>query len=550
MAANYLDGVASSVSETSGHHDFDLKGTEIEVSQNAVDVDGDSDVNIVQDKHADVTLKWYQENEEKARQLTPELESKLTRSIYLKIFPVIFFVNFMLFLDKNAMGYSNLLGLWPDTGLNQAKYNNLQTIFYIGYLVSQIPSHYVFQRVRLSWYLALVTFVWAFLQLIQLTATSFGHLAAIRFFLGVFEAGVTPSLEHTLAMWFTPDEQAIVAGIFWISCQAQGIPGGLIAYGVQFIPNARPWKVYWAIIGGLSFVLSVSVFFFFPDNPATYKYLTVEQRVHVIKRIKAATHSSIEQKVVKKSQIKEALTDPITWLFTLFVFLLMLCNNISFQSTIIYKQLGLSNLQSTLVSVASSGWSTVILTLGSLLLTFFRSQTAYVATAYILVSLLGAILVVALPLKESYGILAGIFLTNSTGLAFILAFSWCQSSAAGYTKRLVRTIMWSISFGVVNTIAPQIWRAQDKPRYYLAWGIQIGGSWVAAPIILLVIRQILSRRNKARKQLLQVIDSGKIEDETAFVTTVDENGNEIKEKVDISMLDLTDLQNKKFIYPL
>lgn len=351
-------------------------------------------------------------------------------------------------------------------------------------------------------------------------------------------------------MWYTPDEQAIMAAIFWISCDAVGIPGGLIAYGVQLLPHVRPWKVYWGIIGAVSFVVAVLVFFFYPDNPATYKYFTVEERVHVIRRIKAATHSSIEQKVVKKLQLREALTDPITWLFTVFSFLLMLCNNISFQSTIIYTQLGLSHLQSTLVAVALSGWSTVLLIVGSLLLTKFKSQTAYVSTIYSAICLLGAILVVALPLSDSYGILAGIFLTNGTGLTYIVAFCWCQSSAAGYTKRLIRTGMWMIAYGVVNMIAPQIWRSQDKPRYYMAWGIQIGGSWFAAPLILLWIRYILSRRNKERKQLLQDIAEGKVEDETGFVTTVDENGNEIREKVDISMLDLTDLENKRFIYPL
>lgn len=181
MTDKVSDGLSSTVSDKSNDN-LDTKGKDVKSSQYVVNEELDDDIKVVEDKEADVTLKWYQENEAKAGELTPELEKRLTRNIYLKIFPVIFAVNFMLFLDKNAMGYSNLLGLWPDTGLTQAKYNNLQTIFYIGYLVSQIPSHYIFQRVRLSWYLTFVTFFWAFLQLIQLTANNFAHLAAIRFF--------------------------------------------------------------------------------------------------------------------------------------------------------------------------------------------------------------------------------------------------------------------------------------------------------------------------------------------------------------------------------
>lgn len=539
---NYLQNLMSESNEK------DTKG-EVVNFEVAVDLD-DEVLKVVEDKDADVTLNFFIENDSKVGPLTPEAEKKLVRKIHLKVFLVICAISVVLFLDKYAMSYSNLLGLWPDTGLDQNRYNNLQTFYYVGYMVSQVPSHYAFQKVKLSTYMTVVTFFWAFLQLIQLTADSYWKMILIRLFLGVFEAGVTPALEHTIAMWFTPDEQAIVNAFFWITCMAQGIPGGLITYGVQYIPNVRPWKVYWGIIGGLSFILSLNVFFFYPDNPATYKYMTVEERVHVIRRVKAATNSSIEQKVVKRSQVIETLKDPISWLFVVFIFALMMCNNISFSSNVIYTQLGFSHLQSTLVSVATSVWSTINMTVGALILTRYRLQSVYVSVAWTMMSLLGGILVIALPLSDSYGILAGIMLANTTGMPYILGFSWSQSSAAGYTKRLVRTIMWSISYGVVDIIAPQIWRSQDAPRYYMAWGILIGASWVLAPIIMLTIRYILSRRNKERRQLLQDIADGKVEDETGYVTTIDEDGNVVKEKVDISMLDLTDLQNKKFIYPL
>ncbi|ONH66210.1 High affinity cysteine transporter [Cyberlindnera fabianii] len=514
-------------------------------------IQSDTELKKVTDtKNVDVSLKLFEDYEEQAGELTPELEKKLKRKIWLIIFPIVFSCNFLLFLDKNAISYGTLLGLFEDTRLDQGKYNNLQTIFYLGYMVGQIPSHYIFQRIRISHYVTGATFVWALVTFVQLAAHNFSGLAAIRFFLGLFESGITPCLEHTIAMWFTPTEQAIVAPLFWISCLAQGIPGGLISYGVQFIPNVRPWKVYWGIIGALSTILCVSCFFFYPDNPATFKYFTPTERIHVIKRIKKATNSSIEQKVFKRHQAIEALKDPITWLFSAFVFLSMLSNNITFQSAIIYKQLGFSNLNSTLVSVASAGWSTVASITGAILLVIFRAQSGHVGTFFTATALLGSIITVSLPLHNSYGILAGIFLTNCNGVTFIAAFSWAQSSAAGYTKRLVRTIMWSISYSIVNLIAPQIWSAKDKPRYYPAWIVIIVCSYTAAPLILQVIRFILSRRNKERYQYLKDIELGNAKDEKGIVTVKDEEGNSIEKEVDVSMLDLTDLREQKFIYPL
>lgn len=107
-----------------------------------------------------------------------------------------------------------------DCNLEQAEYNNLQTIFYVDCLTGKILTHFVFQKLPFSKYITLATFFWAFTKLIRLIASSFSHLAAIRLFLGVFESGVTPCLEYTIAIWFTPEEHAIVKLIFWISCLA------------------------------------------------------------------------------------------------------------------------------------------------------------------------------------------------------------------------------------------------------------------------------------------------------------------------------------------
>ncbi|CCH45369.1 putative membrane protein [Wickerhamomyces ciferrii] len=527
-------------------------GTSIKVQglDSKEDTDELVDDKIVNAKQADVTLELFKKYEEQAGELTPELEARIKRKLWLIILPILFFVNFILFLDKNAFSYAALLGLFEDANLTQSTYNDIQTYFYVGYLLAQIPSHYIFQRIKLSWYITGVTAVWTITTFSMLAAKNYKHLIVIRFFLGFSEAGVTPCIQHTIAMWFPPVEQAFVNPIFWISTLSQGVTGGLIAYGTLHVETWRPWKVYWTIIGGLSIILSISSYLFYPDNPATYKYFTVEERIHVIKRIKAVTNSSIEQKTVKRYQVVEALKDPITYLFGLFVFFLMLCQSLGFQTAIIYKNLGFSNLQSTLVSVAQSGWSVLSAIAGSLALVKFKTQSAHVGSVFSLFALLGGLLAVSVPLNKPYGILAGTFLTAGTANTFIMGFSWSQSSAAGYSKKIVRTIAWSIGYCISSLVCPHFWRQQDAPRYYLAWIIQIIGCWVLAPLTLQIIRFILNKRNKQRRQYIQDIEDGKIEDEYGFVTTFDSNGDAVKTKVDISMLDLTDLENKKFIYPL
>jgi hypothetical protein len=70
-------------------------------------------------------------------------------------------------------------------------------------------------------------------------------------------------------------------------------------------------------------------------------------------------------------------------------------------------------------------------------------------------------------------------------------------------------------------------------------------SWVGTPTILWIIHFILARRNRIRKErIAQGLTNN------AYVEEVDENGETVKVKVDLAVLDLTDLENEEFIYPL
>jgi len=157
---------------------------------------------------------------------------------------------------------------------------------------------------------------------------------------------------------------------------------------------------------------------------------------------------------------------------------------------------------------------------------------------------------VALPWGNKLGLLAVLILAGGTfGITYIIALGWTTSTAAGYTKKLTRNVFFMIGYGIANIISPQIWAAHDQPRYYPAWIVQIVISWVGTPVILLVIRFILSRRNQERR--IWIVEQEALGNHgEGYVEQLDDDGNLTKEKVDITLLDLTDLENKYFIYPL
>ncbi|KAK4504595.1 hypothetical protein PRZ48_005511 [Zasmidium cellare] len=115
--------------------------------------------------------------------------------------------------------------------------------------------------------------------------------------------------------------------------------------------------------------------------------------------------------------------------------------------------------------------------------------------------------------------------------------SWASSSSAGYTKKLMRNVFFIVGYGVSNIILPQIWVAADAP------------SWIGTPLTLLTVRFILKRLNAQRKAWIAEQEALG-HDGHGYVERLDENSQVVKTQVDVSLLDLTDLENKYFLYPV
>lgn len=427
----------------------------------------------------------------------------------------------------------------------------MELIRQLGYIVGQLPGNYLIQRLPLGKFVAGAVFLWSIIVFLHCPAHNYGGLIALRFLLGVFESALVPAFEMTLHMFFPPKESLRLQPLFWISCLGSPIPAGFIAYGLLWSKSAIPaWKLFMIITGSLTLFLSIYSFFRYPDNPAQAKFLTLEEKVQTIRRVHEATKSSIEQKTFKPHQLREALRDPVTWLFVLAAFCLMIANNLTFQSSLLYLKIGVGDLGSTLITAAGGAFSVVCSIIAFFAMKFFPGHTAFWGTFWCLPAIAGGIAMVTLSWDATIPLLAVLILAGNTyGNTYVMAMGWNNATAGGYTKKVVRNVMWMAGYGVANLISPQIWVAKDAPRYYGAWIAQILVSWVGTPFWLLLIHWVLSRRNKERRRWIAEQEAlGKRP--LGIIEQLDDEGNTIKVEVDVSLLDLTDLENRYFIYQL
>jgi hypothetical protein len=104
-------------------------------------------------------------------------------------------------------------------------------------------------------------------------------------------------------------------------------------------------------------------------------------------------------------------------------------------------------------------------------------------------------------------------------------------------------MMFMLGYSVGNLVSPQIWVPSKAPRYYGAWTSMIIVSWAGTPAVLFLIRFILKRRNQERERWAAELS----DDEREGFVEEEEDGQIVKKKVELAMLDLTDLENKFFI---
>lgn len=512
------------------------------------------DGRVVTSYHADATLAFMKKHDADVPSIEADQERRLKSKVYWIILLWTSIICLLLYMDKATLSYASILNMWEDTGLDQDKYNNVNTLFYVGFVLGQIPGTYLVQKLPVSKFLTLLLFCWTLLTFLTCAAKTYGGVVALRFFLGFTEAEAVPCLMLTMGMFLDNKQLLAIRPIFYASCMGSPIPIGFIAYGcLHTTSSIHAWRILMIIIGGLAFILTIAVYFFYPDNPSNAKFLSLEERVWTIRRVQQSSHGAVEQKVFKKYQFIEAMKDPLTWAFAAFFLLQQLANNLAYQQNLLFVGIGgVSNLGSTLVSVAGGGFAVVCSIIATLTIHYFPGYSAWVAAFWTLPSWTGSIALVSLPWSDKMGLLACLVLASQTfGIPWAIAFGWTSASCSGYTKKVTRNAIISAAYAIANIISPQLWQAKDAPRYVPAWIVQIILSFSLSPMILIGIWFVLKRRNRQRLEFIEtnsqllygvVKDTGSDSEDTV--------GEKKQQVVNVANLDLTDWENKAFIYPL
>ncbi|KAF2807988.1 membrane transporter [Mytilinidion resinicola] len=446
------------------------------------------------------------------------------------------------YLDKTTLSYASIMGikkphsddkLTSGIDLTGNQYSWLGSMFYFGYLAWEYPTNRLLQRLPLGKYSAFNIIMWGLVLSCFAAVENYAGAIAIRFFLGVFESAVTPGFALFTSQWYTKKEQGTRTGIWFSFNGFAQIFGGLVAYGIavgtqKHGTSIEPWKIVFLVTGLLTMCMGIVFLFIIPDNQMNARWLSKEDRLLAIERIRI-NQQGVGNKHFKWYQLQEALLDPLSWAFFFYALVADIPNGgiSNFFSQLIVG-FGYTPQQSLLYGTPGGAVEVVFLIVCGYLGDRFGHRIL-ISSFGLVVAIIGMVLIVALPLHNNKGRLAGYYLTQASPTPFVALLSLISTNVAGYTKKTTVAAMYLVGYCAGNIIGPQTFRASDAPRYVPA-EVTIIVCWGVCLFDLAFIHLYCIHQNKKKAKVRYAPEYERLENQ--------------------EWLDLTDKENPEFVYTL
>ncbi|MEM5387637.1 MFS transporter [Paraburkholderia phymatum] len=213
-----------------------------------------------------------------------ERPTPLLRLVTQRIIPFLLLCWLMAFIDRVNIGFAQLQ-IKQDLGFGDAVYGLGAGIFFIGYVLFEVPSNIYLERIGARKTFSRIMICWGATSALTMLIRTPEHFYIMRFLLGAFEAGFFPGLVYYLSRWFPETYRARVISWFYVTAAFSGIIGGLMSGAIIHFLNdlhgLRGWQWMFMIEGIPCIILGIISIFYLDDSADNAKWLTAEQKVEL-----------------------------------------------------------------------------------------------------------------------------------------------------------------------------------------------------------------------------------------------------------------------------
>ena len=274
------------------------------------------------------------------------------RKVYLRILPFAILTYFFCYLDRINVGFAALT-MNKDIGLDPAIYGMAAGAFFWGYVLFEVPSNLILEKVGARIWIARIMISWGLVSGATSLAVGPYSFMAIRFLLGLAEAGLFPGFVLYFTYWFPDRHRARINSGFTLALPiavASGAPISTALLGLDGLWGLKGWQCMYIFEAVPTVLIGVAVFFYLTDRPSEARWLDPDERQWLAEKV---SHERRQIEAHHGYGILRSFFDPKVLVLSLnYIGIVTGSLGMLLFLPQILKELGLSNMQ--------VGWLTMI----------------------------------------------------------------------------------------------------------------------------------------------------------------------------------------------
>jgi sugar phosphate permease len=234
---------------------------------------------------------------------------------WIRVLPVTFIMYTIAFVDRTNVSLA-LPRMSADLQMDAAQAGAASGIFFIGYVLLQVPGGYFASRWSPKWLVCIMLAAWGMCSAAGGLVHSWKQFLLLRFLLGVAEGGVWPATLVLISRWFPRSERAR-ANAYWMLC----LPAAAVLFSPLsgWILGRWNWRILLISEGALPLLWMTFWIALIDDQPRQARWISAEECEH-LNRAAREEASTVEEHAIHQS-LPSLLFRPEVFLLLLISFL-------------------------------------------------------------------------------------------------------------------------------------------------------------------------------------------------------------------------------------
>jgi ACS family tartrate transporter-like MFS transporter len=206
--------------------------------------------------------------------------SSALEKVMRRLLPFVMLLLLFNLLDRTNISFA-ALQMIPEFGFAPSVYGLAAGIFFVGYFLFEVPSNLVLVRVGARPWLARIMISWGLVVIAMAWIRGATSFYALRFLLGVAEAGLLPGVLLYLSRWVPRQRLALAFSILMATTALANVLAGPIATGLlqlDGLAGLRGWQLLFIAEGVPTVLIGIAVAFYLPERPAEARWLSRDEQ--------------------------------------------------------------------------------------------------------------------------------------------------------------------------------------------------------------------------------------------------------------------------------